>query len=201
MRLCLRFATAKVCDKANWLTALTRPFSAEDVARRHGIPVYHPEKINAPEFLSILRDEMRPDLIVSVAASQVFRRDLLEIPTKGCINLHSAPLPRYQGMMPNFWTMLHKEPHATVTVHYMAEQLDAGDIVLQREVEICPQDSLHDLMVHSKQVGVEALREAIALIEQDAAPRRPMDQAGASYFSFPTRADAKRLRVQGRRLL
>src|SRR5205823_5731761 len=79
----------------------------------------------------------------------------------GCINLHSAPLPRYQGMMPNFWTMVEGEPEAAVTVHYMVEKLDAGDIILQRAVPIRPPDSLHDLMVRSKVVGVEALLEAV----------------------------------------
>jgi len=83
----------------------------------------------------------------------------------------------------------------------MVEKLDAGDILLQRPVPILPGDSLHDLMVRSKEVGVEALLEAIRQIEEGRVVRRAMDPAQASYFSFPKRADAERLRRMGRALL
>ena len=201
VRLGARFAGAKLADRVNALRPLTRPYSAADVARRHGIPVHTPAKINAPEFVQALRDTIRPDLLVSIAASQVLRRRVLEVPALGCINLHSAPLPRYQGMMPNFWTMVHGEPEAAVTVHYMVEKLDAGDILLQWPVPILPRDSLHDLMVRSKEVGVRCLLEAVARIERGTVERRAMDASQATYFSFPTREDARRLRRQGRRLL
>lgn len=200
-RLAGRFARAKLSDRVNRVRPLTRPYSAGDVARRHGLRVYTPPKINAAAFVEVLKTEIRPDLLVSVAASQILKQRVLDIPPLGCINLHSAPLPRYQGMMPNFWTMLHGDPEAWVTIHYMVEQLDAGDILLQRPVPIHPGDSLHDLMIRSKQVGVEALLEAIARIGAGTAEARPMDPAGASYFSFPKRADARRLRARGHSLL
>ena len=105
-------------------------------------------------------------------------------------------------MMPNFWTMVHGEPHATVTIHYMVEKLDAGDILLQRPVPIRPEDSLHDLMVRSKEVGVEALLEAIdADRARHASSRARWTPTQATYFSFPKRADAERLRRMGRALL
>ncbi len=201
VRLGLRFAGAKLADRLNGLRPLTRPYSARDVARRHGLTVYTPAKINAPEFVAVLRDTIRPDLLVSIAASQILRQRVLEVPRLGCINLHSAPLPRYQGMMPNFWTMVHGEREACVTVHEMVEQLDAGDIILQRPVPILPGDSLHDLMVRSKVVGVQALLEAVTQLERGTAERRPMDASQASYFSFPKRSDAQRLRRMGRALL
>jgi methionyl-tRNA formyltransferase len=200
-RLLARYLAAKVADRVNRVRPLFRPYSAADVARRHRVPTHHPAKINAPEFVTQLRETIRPDLLVSIAASQVLRQRVLEVPRLGCINLHSAPLPRYQGMMPNFWTMVHGEPEATVTVHYMVEKLDAGDIILQRPVPIEPRDSLHDLMVRSKVVGVDALLEAVAQIERGTACPYPMDAARASYFSFPKRADAERLRRMGRALL
>jgi methionyl-tRNA formyltransferase len=200
-RLAFRFLGAKIADRLNRFHPLTRPYSAADVARRHGVPVYRPAKINAPEFVTQLREQIRPDLLVSIAASQILRQRVLDVPRLGCINLHSAPLPRYQGMMPNFWTMVHGEPEATVTVHYMVEKLDAGDIILQWPVPILTSDSLHDLMVRSKEVGVEAVLEAIEQMEHGAARRHPMDASRATYFTFPKRDDARRLRRMGRRLL
>jgi methionyl-tRNA formyltransferase len=201
LRLGVRYAGAKVADRVNRLRPVTRPYSARDVARRHGIPVFTPAKINAPEFVATLRDELRPDLLISVAASQILRQRVLDVPRLGCINMHSAPLPRFQGMMPNFWTMLHGEPHASVTIHYMVEKLDAGDVILQRPVPILPGDSLHDLMVRSKEVGVGVLLEAVSQIERGTAKREPLDASRATYFSFPKRADALRLRRMGRALL
>jgi methionyl-tRNA formyltransferase len=185
----------------NRLATTLRPYSAADVARRYNIPIYRPPKINATEFIATLRNEIRPDLLVSVAASQILKQRVLAVPPLGCINLHSAPLPRYQGMMPNFWTMLHDEPEATVTVHYMVEKLDAGDIIVQLPVPIYPTDSLHNLMVRSKHVGVQALLEAVEKIEQGTVQRQPMDTGQATYFSFPKRVDAQRLRRMGRALL
>lgn len=201
LRLSGRYLWAKAADWINAATPVTRPYSAADVARRQGIPLYRPAKINAPAFVAELRDVIRPDLLVSIAASQILKPRVLRVPPLGCINLHSAPLPRYQGMMPNFWTLVHGEREAAVTVHYMVEKLDAGDILVQRPVPITPGESLHSLMTRSKMVGVEALLQAVDQIESSRARPRAIDPSQATYFSFPKRADALRLRRQGHSLL
>ena len=201
IRLVVRYAWARLANVINRVHPLTRPYSAVDVARRHGIPIYTPAKINSKKFVETLKVEIRPDLLVSIAASQILRRRVLDIPPLGCINLHSAPLPRYQGMMPNFWTLVHGEPEAAVTVHYMAEKLDSGDIILQKPVPIYPADSLHDLIVRSKKIGARALLEAVDLIERGEVNARPINPEEATYFSFPKREDAQRLRRMGRKLL
>lgn len=201
LRIAGKFVYAKIAHYANNIQPITRPYSVKDVAKRHSISIYKPAKINAPDFVNTLRNEICPDLIVSIAASQILKQNVLELPKLGCINLHSAPLPRYQGMMPNFWTLLHNEPEATVTVHYMVEKLDAGDIILQKQVPINSTDSLHDLMVRSKEIGIHSVLKAIEKIESGTVTTKKMDMTDASYFSFPTRTDAHRLRAQGRRLL
>lgn len=201
LRLSARFAWAKFADLLNRVFPVTKPFSAADVARRHKIPLYNIAKINAADTVSFLADTVRPELIISIAASQIFRSAVLHLPTHGCINLHSAPLPRYQGMMPNFWAMVNGEKETAVTVHYMVEKIDAGDMLIQRSVPISPSDSLHDLMVRSKQFGVQAVLDAVSQIEQGQVKTRPIESAHATYFSFPTRADAQRLRAQGHPLL
>jgi len=196
---CFHFAWAKGLDALNRLRPMSRPYSAADVARRHGIHVYRPASINSAEFVRALGDEIRPDLLISVAASQILRRQVLSIPSLGCINVHSAPLPRYKGMMPNFWAMLHGEKETAVTIHYMVQKLDAGDIILQEPVPIYPDDTLHSLIVRSKKVGVEALLKAIEQIEAKTIDARPMVADETTYFSFPRRHDAQRFRAQGRR--
>jgi len=196
---CFHFVLAKGFDVINRLRPVTRLHSAADVARRYGIAVYQPDSINSPDFVQTLRDEIRPDLLISVAASQILRRQVLSTPSLGCINVHSAPLPRYQGMMPSFWAMLHGEKETAVTIHYMVEKLDAGDIILQEPVPIYPNDTLRSLIVRSKEIGVKALLKAIDHIERGVVKARPMATSGAIYFSFPKRDDAKRFRAQGRR--
>ena len=101
--------------------------------------------------------------------------------------------------MPNFWAMLHGEKQTAVTVHYMVQKLDAGDIILQEPVPIYPDDTLHSLIVLSKKTGVEALLKAIEQIESGSVTPQPMATSEASYFSFPKRKDARRFLAQGRR--
>lgn len=201
VRLALRYLWAKSVDRLNRWRPLTRPYSAWEVALRHNLMAYRPSSINAASFVSILANEIRPDLMVSVAASQIFKESVLAVPSLGCINLHSASLPRYQGMMPNFWTLVHGEPRGAVTIHRMVEEIDAGDIVLQRSVPIYPNDSLHALMVRSKEIGVQALLQAVDEIERDVVNLQPIKPGEASYFSFPKRSDARRLRRMGHSLL
>jgi len=195
----LQFVWRKIMDAISRFLRLGGPWSVADVARRYGIPVYRPKNINSPDFLAVLSGNIRPDLIVSVAASQVFKKKILALPKYGCINVHTAPLPRYRGMLPTFWVLLHGEKETAVTVHYMTEKLDDGDIIRQERVTISPDDTLESLIRKTKRIGAEVLLQAIEDIERGTVVRQPNDASKATYFSFPTREDAKRFRAQGRR--
>jgi len=195
---CLHFVWAKTLDFVNRAWPMSRPYSASDVARRCEIPIYRPRDINAPEFVQILREDVRPGLLVSVAASQILKQEVLAIPPLGCINVHSAPLPKYQGMMPSFWAMANGEAETAVTVHYMVEALDAGDIILQEPVPIYEHDTLTSLIVRSKEIGVQALLKAVSEIDSGTVNAYPMPMEEATYFSFPKREDGERFRLQGR---
>jgi methionyl-tRNA formyltransferase len=196
-----RFIWTKLASTLNIFFQITRPYTIREIGQKYGIPVYEPANLNSPTFFEELKSEIYPDLIISVAASQVFKKIILDIPKLGSINLHSAPLPRYQGMMPNFWMMLNDEAEGAVTVHLMAEKLDAGEILVQLPVPIYPSDSLHDLMVRSKKMGVQALLQAVDQIERGTAQPRSMHMEQATYFSFPKRDDVRKLRQKGRSLL
>lgn len=194
-----RFVGRKATNVVSAFLPLGGPWSAADVARRHGIPVYRPKNINDRAFLTVLSRDIQPDVIVSVAASQIFKKDILNLPRCGCINVHTAPLPRYRGMLPTFWVLLNGEKETAVTVHYMTGKLDDGDIVRQQAVPIAPEDSLDSLIRKTKRIGVEVLLEALEEIEQGAVVCQPNDASQATYFSFPTKEDARRFRAQGRR--
>jgi methionyl-tRNA formyltransferase len=185
---------------ARFLRARLSGRSIARLAAAKSIPLYPARSVNAPEYLEQVR-RLAPDLIVSVAAPEIFRKALLSIPRLGCINIHSGRLPVYRGMMPTFWQMLQGESAVTVTVHEMAEKLDAGRILGTRAVPISARDSLDRVITITKQEGARLLIEVLNQIRLNQATPVPVDMTGASYFSFPKREHVLEFRRRGHRLL
>jgi methionyl-tRNA formyltransferase len=195
-----RYAVRKAAPRLlPWVPACRR-LSVAGVARAYGIPVHAPASVNAPEFVERVRHELRPDLIVSVAASQIFKEPLLRIPARGCVNVHGALLPRYRGMLPSFWTLLNGEREGGVTVHYMNPGIDDGAIIAQRRFPIHAGDTVETLIGRSKALGAELLTDVIGRIARGEVTTAPNAAADGSYYSFPTRDDVRALRAQGRRV-
>lgn len=150
-------------------------------------------------FLSELKKD-QPDVILSVASPELFTPQLISIPKWGCVNIHSSNLPKYRGMMPNFWAMYHGDDTAGITVHTMDEELDKGKIILQDEIEIRPEDTLDSLIKRSKKRGAELVVKALEQIKNGEVKLKDYEGEG-SYFSFPTKEDVKEFRRRGNRLL
>ncbi|OXS63306.1 methionyl-tRNA formyltransferase [Bacillus sp. V-88] len=115
-------------------------------AEKHGIPVYQPEKIKNEDELNQVLD-LKPDLIVTAAFGQILPNALLEAPKHGCINVHASLLPELRGGAPIHYSILQGKEKTGITIMYMVEKLDAGDIISQVEVEIEERDhvgTLHD---------------------------------------------------------
>jgi methionyl-tRNA formyltransferase len=176
-----------------------RRHSVKGLARSNGIPVLTPEDVNSTEFLDALR-ALDPDLVISVSCPQIFGKELLELPRRGCINVHSALLPRYRGVMPTFWVLANGEHTTGVTVHRMTAGIDDGDLLVQRRVEIAPDETLHSLMRRCKAVAAEAVLETVARLRSGSVRGLPNPSDEGSYFSFPTREDVLRFRQRGRAL-
>jgi methionyl-tRNA formyltransferase len=174
--------------------------SVANVAKRFSIKVLRPADINSKSFVETLR-ERKPDLIVSLSASQVFRKALIELPIFGVINVHGAPLPKYRGLMPSFWMLLNEEKQGAVTIHFMGERLDSGDIIAQRFFDIDPGESQHSLIVKSKKIGVELLLEVLNLFEARGGnvPRIENPDSEATYYGFPNKQDVLKFRKMGKK--
>jgi len=145
-----------------------------------GIPVLQPPRIKDPQAIEEVR-RLTPDVIVVAAYGQILPREVLEIPRLACLNLHASLLPRWRGAAPIQAAIAAGDSETGITVMYMAEGLDTGDILLQRSVEILPNDtggSLHDRLA---QVAPEALLESLQLVAAANAPRIPQDNAFATY--------------------
>jgi methionyl-tRNA formyltransferase len=170
------------------------------LARKRGIPMIPATSVNAPEYLERVR-RIAPDLIVSVAAPEIFRKEILCIPRLGCINIHSGRLPVYRGMMPTFWQMMRGESTITVTVHEMAEKLDAGGVLGTITVPVAPKDTLDRLITVTKQEGARLVIDVLNRIRLGQAAAVPVDMSGASYFSFPKPEHVREFHQRGHRLL
>ena len=133
------------------------------VAERHGIPVFQPVKVRAPEAIDHIK-ELAPDLVVVVAFGQILPQRLLDLPRFGCINIHASLLPRYRGAAPLNWCLINGETETGVTTMQMDAGLDTGDMLLVKRTPIDPDEdarSLHDRM---SLLGAEALMETLDLL-------------------------------------
>jgi methionyl-tRNA formyltransferase len=193
----LRFVTYKLIDRLGWQPN-GRFYSIRRVAHHYNIPIYTPQSINDESFLAQLRG-LEPDVVVSSAAPQIFRKGILSLPKHGCINVHSALLPKYRGMLPSFWVLTNGETETGVTVHYMDEKLDNGEILAQRRVSIAPDETQHSLLMKTKTLGAELVLEVLDQIENGTVSPQPNNAEEATYFSFPTPEDVRRFRAQGKR--
>src|SRR5438477_4491076 len=149
-------------------------------ARPPGAPIFQPAKIKDPQAIEELR-ALKPDVIVVAAYGQILPRDVLEIPRLACLNVHASLLPRWRGAAPIQAAIAAGDCETGITVMYMDEGLDTGDILLRRSVEILPNDtgrSLHDRLA---QIAPEALLESLRLVAAGEAPRIPQDNARATY--------------------
>ena len=183
-----------------YLGAKARGRSIEMQAARFGVPVIATRSVNDPEYIERLR-ALAPDVIVSVAAPEVFQPTLLSLPRLGCVNIHSGRLPAYRGMMPTFWQMRNGEPEATITVHRMGPRLDAGDILATRTFPIRERDKLDRVIKGTKASGARLVIDVLRALGAGEARARPPEQHGAAYYSFPRRADVRAFHKCGHKLL
>jgi len=196
----LDFARHKALDFLDQAVGINGLYSVRGVLRAHDIPEHTPENVNDPAFLDFL-SEQDVDLVVSIACPQIVREDLLNCPPDGVINIHGALLPKYRGKLPSFWVLANGEEKTGVTVHYMNEQLDDGPIIVQKEVPIRLDDTLHSLVLRSKvQYGASALVETVQKIESGTFETKDNPEDEATYFSFPNAEAMRRFRKRGRKI-
>jgi methionyl-tRNA formyltransferase len=194
LRLAARYARAQVDDRRGV------PRSVEAVAARHEVPLRALPTVNDARYLETLA-ERDVDVLLSVAAPEIFRSEALSA-APFVLNVHNGRLPDYRGMMPTFWALLEGADRVVVTVHEMAERLDAGAVVAEVEVPVEHGDSAFDVSRNAKAVAGREVAALLSTVGTDRWPTpRPIDSSTGRYHGFPTRADARRLRSGGRRLL
>lgn len=156
-------------------------------ALEYQIPVYQPEKLRDGTALAILQ-ELDPELIVAAAYGRILPDDILSLPPKGCINVHSSLLPKYRGAAPINWAILNGEDETGVTIMHMASELDAGDIILQQSTPIDPEEDAETLYNRLAELGGGLAAAAADQIEAGTAVRVPQDPGQATLAPMLSRA-------------
>ena len=171
------------------------PSPIKEYSAAHGIPVLQPERARDESFVAQLR-EYKPDAIAVVAYGQILPRAILEMPREnfdsgGCVNLHYSLLPRWRGAAPVQYSVWRGDEKTGVTTQWMAEKLDAGDIILQREVPISPEETSLKLFEKLVPLGAEVLRETMQLMQNGIAPRKPQNDDLATLCPTIKKEDAR----------
>jgi methionyl-tRNA formyltransferase len=165
-----------------------KPTPVKEEALRHGIEVFQPVKLKE-DYESILA--LEPDLIVTAAYGQILPKAVLDAPRLGCINVHASLLPEYRGGAPIHKSILDGKEKTGITIMYMVEKLDAGDILTQTEVDIEEHDhtgSLHDKL---STAGADLLAETIPMLADSRIQGVPQDEEKVTYAWNITREQEK----------
>ncbi len=150
------------------------------LARSLGSRILAPEQVASPEWVSELA-ALNPDVIVVADYGQILPPALLALPPLGAVNVHPSRLPRYRGAAPVQWAIARGERETGVTIIYMNERMDAGDVILAETVPIADDDTAVTLSARLAELGAKLLIQALHLIGVGTAPRHPQDEAQATY--------------------
>ena len=157
-------------------------------AEAKGIAVYQPRRIRDADAVAYI-SEWEPDLIVTAAYGQILPLELLEMPLLGAINVHASLLPKYRGAAPINRAIIDGEKVTGITIMYMTEQMDAGDIILQKEVEIGSTITAGELTDLLSEIGAELLVDAVALIAGGEVRAVKQDELLVTYAPMIKRED------------
>ena len=156
-------------------------------AQRHEIPVYQPATLRDGEAQALLK-ELSPELIVVAAYGKVLPDEILALPPKGCINVHSSLLPKYRGAAPINWAVVNGDEETGVTIMDMAHELDAGDIIAQARTPIGQDELMGEVHDRLAALGGQLLAQAVEEIARGTAVRTPQDPALVTYAPMLSRA-------------
>ena len=155
----------------------------KEYALSQNLAVYQPLKMRDGEAMSIV-EELAPELIVVAAYGKILPEDILNYPKYGSINVHSSLLPKYRGAAPINWAILDGEAETGVSIMYMAKELDAGDVILQKATAIDEDEDALALTARLAELGAEALAETVEALKNGTASRTPQDGSKQTYASM-----------------
>lgn len=152
------------------------------LAEQNGISVYQPESLkkNADEYISIIND-IKPDIIVVAAYGKILPKEVLDIPTFGCVNIHGSLLPKYRGAAPIQWAVLNGDKETGITTMLMNEGLDTGDILMTEKTKIGENETASELFERLSLMGAELMLKTIDNLQKEKISPKKQDNSKATY--------------------
>ena len=152
----------------------------KEVALAHNIPVFQPENFRADADVQALAD-LKPDVCAVVAYGRILPQRVLDIPTKGCVNIHASILPEYRGSAPYQWAVLDGKAETGVTAQHMVREMDAGDIIDVAKTPIGENETAGELLDRLALLGADLLTNTLTAFANGTVSRTPQDPAGISF--------------------
>ena len=180
------------------LSRLNKNKKVDSILNRYDIDKITLQKsINSPKSVAIIKS-YKPDLLISILGNQIFKKPIINLAPKGCLNLHTALLPKYRGLMPTFWVLKNNEEYTGVSVFFVDEDIDSGPIVVQKRIKIGDMTQ-QELIRATKKLGMDAIVEAIDIIKKGDVQLIENDPLKKTYYSFPIREDVREFLANGKR--
>lgn len=164
-------AVITVPDKAKGRGMKVIYSPVKEYAIEKGLKIYQPEKLRENQEIIETIKSLKPDVICVVAYGRILPEEILNIPKYGCINVHPSLLPKYRGSAPIQWAILNGDKTTGVTTMYLNNEMDAGDIILKREVTIDADENSGELWNRLSKIGADLLVETLEQVEKEQAPR------------------------------
>lgn len=165
------------------------PTPVKSVAESAGIPVFQPESFKEPGAIDTLR-ALSPDLMVVVAYGLILPQNVIEIPPKGCINIHASLLPRWRGAAPIQRAILEGDRETGITIMFIEPKLDAGAMILKAATPIDPKEVASELHDRLSVLGAETLLESLAILESGKVHAEVQDETKVTYAAKITKEEA-----------
>lgn len=150
------------------------------LAQELGLSVFQPEKVKDQSFLETFK-KLNPDMVVVVSFGQILPKVIIDYPPLKCLNIHPSLLPKYRGAAPLNWQIIRGETKTGVTIMLMDEGMDSGDILLQEETKLSPNETCGELHDRLAYLGATLLIKTIEQVVEGTARRKPQDPSGVTF--------------------
>lgn len=152
----------------------------KEVALAHNLPVFQPENFRDEETVAQLRS-LSPDVVAVVAYGQILPQTVLDIPPRGCINIHASLLPKYRGSAPYQWAVLDGQQETGVTAMYLCREMDAGDMIDSASTPIGADETAGELLDRLTVLGADLLSRTLKRMTEGTVPATPQDSSLVTY--------------------
>lgn len=177
-------------DKPRGRGNVMTPTAVKALALENSLPVYTPDSLKGEDFMALL-NEINPELIAVVAYGKILPKSVLDFPKYGCINVHVSLLPKYRGAAPMQRAIINGEKETGVTIMYMAEGVDTGDIIDTEAFPIGDEDDFEAIHDRSAEVGAKLLVKTVKALHDGTATRTPQDDSLATHAAKIEKEDCK----------